>query len=37
MREMAGLIARGLPASGVMGVRKAIPRGGRGRPPGRAR
>jgi len=37
MREMAGLIARGLPASGVMGVRKAIPRGGRGRPRGRAR
>ncbi|OGD19260.1 MAG: anaerobic sulfatase maturase [Candidatus Aminicenantes bacterium RBG_16_63_16] len=37
MREMAGLLARGLPASGVMGVRKAIPRGGRGRPRGRAR
>jgi len=37
MREMAALLARGLPASGVMGVRKAIPRGGRGRPRGRAR
>ncbi len=37
MREMAGLLARGLPASGVMGVRKAIPRGGPGRPRGRAR
>jgi uncharacterized protein len=37
MREMAGLLARGLPASGVMGVRRAIPRAGRGRPRGRAR
>jgi uncharacterized protein len=37
MREMADLLARGLPASGVMGVRKAIPRGGRGRPRERAR
>jgi uncharacterized protein len=37
MREMAALLARGLPASGVMGVRKAIPRGGRGKPRGRAR
>jgi len=37
MREMASLLARGLPASGVMGVGKAIPRGGRGRPRGRAR
>ncbi|NTV80956.1 MAG: anaerobic sulfatase maturase [Candidatus Aminicenantes bacterium] len=37
MREMAALLAGGLPASRVMGVRKAIPRGGRGRPRGRAR
>jgi uncharacterized protein len=37
MRLMAGMLERGQPASAIMGVREAIPRGGRGRPRGRGR
>jgi uncharacterized protein len=37
MRLMAEMLRRGRPAAGIMGVREAIPRGGRGRPRGRGR